>query len=375
MKTSIQAKSLVLGCLLLAFVTGCAVGEAPVTEPTASAEPTEIPTPIPTEIPSPTPLMIQMPVKLTWNKLADLATPRVGHTASVVDGKIYVIGGLGTLTRVDMYDPATDSWTAKADMPTGRQWLSSSVVDGKIYAIGGASGPEYLSPSLVTVEMYDPATDTWTKKADMPTARCSMPTVVMDGKIYAMGGGDYGVGLFKDVDVYDPVTDAWTPHTEMLLSTGYSAVLLDGKIYATDGRYHQIYDPATDSWSEVRGIPYGTMWPTLCPFGNMFFAFGGLSAKAGKFSPIAEINVYDPASDLWERLPADMPFEGWLMSASEVDGKIYLIGGLDQDDTLFIYPKEFASTSPPDVRYLGGDDRIIIPRRATKIHGLLCVAR
>ncbi len=107
----------------------------------------------------------------------------------------------------------------------------------------------------------------------------------------------------------------------------------------------------------------------------MFFAFGGLSAKAGKFPPIAEINVYDPASDLWERLPADMPFEGWLMSASEVDGKIYLIGGLDQDDTLFIYPKESASTSPPDVRYLGGDDRIIIPRRATKIHGLLCVAR
>ena len=347
MKTRVQFKWFLFCVVVLVLVTGCAVAEAPAIEPTASAEPTIIPSPTPTEIPSPTPFVIQMPVKLAWNKLADLPTPRLGHTASVVDGKIYVIGGLGTLTRVDMYDPETDSWTAKADMPTGRQWLSSSVVDGKIYAIGGATGPEYLSPSLATVEMYDPATDTWTKKADMPTTRCSMPTVVIDGKIYAMGGGDYGVGLFKDVDVYDPATDTWTPHTEMLLNTGYSAVLLDGKIHATDGRYHQIYDPGTDMWSEVRGIPYGTMWPTLCPLGNVLFAFGGLSAQAGKFPPIAEMNIYDPATDLWERLPDDMPFEGWLMSASEVDGKIYLIGGLDQEDTLYIYPRESQPPPPP----------------------------
>jgi N-acetylneuraminic acid mutarotase len=347
MKTSIQAKLLVLGCLLLAFVTGCAVSEAPVTEPTASAEPTAIPTVIPTEIPSPTPLMIQMPVKLTWNKLADLLTPRVGHTASVVDGKIYVIGGFGTLTRVDMYDPETDSWTVKADMPTGRQWLSSSVVDGKIYAIGGATGAEYLSPSVATVEMYDPATDIWTKKAEMSTARGGLATVVVDGKIFAMGGGDYEQGSFKKVEVYDPATDTWTPHTEMLMFNGDDAVLLDGKIYATDGRYLQIYDPEIDSWSKVKGIPYGTMWPTLCPLGNVLFAFGGEYLKAGKFSTIAEINVYNPATDLWERLPEDMPIEGWLMSASEVDGKIYLIGGLDQDDILYIYPRESQAPPPP----------------------------
>ena len=30
-----------------------------------------------------------------------------------------------------------DTWTRKADMPTARMLLSTSVVDGKIYAIGG----------------------------------------------------------------------------------------------------------------------------------------------------------------------------------------------------------------------------------------------
>ncbi len=50
-------------------------------------------------------------------------------------------------------------WTTKADMPTPRSWFSTSVVDGKIYAIGGWNGG-----NTPTLEEYDPATDTWTKK-------------------------------------------------------------------------------------------------------------------------------------------------------------------------------------------------------------------
>ena len=64
---------------------------------------------------------------------------------------------------------AQGPWTQKeADMPTGRWELSTCVVDGKIYAIGGA-GPVYQA--LGTVEVYDPATDSWdTTKTRMPTA-------------------------------------------------------------------------------------------------------------------------------------------------------------------------------------------------------------
>lgn len=42
-------------------------------------------------------------------------------------------------------------WTKRADMPTARNWLSTSVVNGKIYAIGGRAGQTILS----TVEVYD----------------------------------------------------------------------------------------------------------------------------------------------------------------------------------------------------------------------------
>ena len=123
----------------------------------------------------------------TWTQKADMPTARWRLSTSLVDGKIYAIGGVGGSNKVEEYDPATDTWTEKADMPTGRVMLSSSVVDGKIYAIGGAT---YWPGGtvLATVEEYDPATDTWTQKADMPTARDALATSAVNGKIYAIGG-------------------------------------------------------------------------------------------------------------------------------------------------------------------------------------------
>jgi N-acetylneuraminic acid mutarotase len=86
---------------------------------------------------------------------------REGNSTSVVDGIIYVVGGttgvpnVGT-TRVDAYDPVTDTWTQKADMPTGRHTLASSALDGKVYVIGGATAQGAGSRAFSTVEEYTP---------------------------------------------------------------------------------------------------------------------------------------------------------------------------------------------------------------------------
>ncbi len=115
---------------------------------------------------------------------------RFGLSTSVVDGKIYAIGGWRrppdrVTSDVEEYDPATDTRTKKAPMPTARQNFSSaSVVNGIIYVIGGGNAGTVFS----TVEAYNPATDTWTEKTDMPTARGALATSAVNGKIYAIGG-------------------------------------------------------------------------------------------------------------------------------------------------------------------------------------------
>jgi hypothetical protein len=121
-----------------------------------------------------------------------MPTARACLSTSAVNGKIYAIGGTLSnpwyrgISTVEEYNPATNTWTKKADMPTGRTNFSTSAVNGKIYAIGGLT--EGLGNDLSPVEEYDPVTDTWTMKADMPTARSGLATSTVNGKVYAIGG-------------------------------------------------------------------------------------------------------------------------------------------------------------------------------------------
>jgi len=60
---------------------------------------------------------------------------------------------------MEVYDPLTDTWEAATSMLTGKCGLGTSVVDGKIYAMGGYTGASWLSSMCMTVEEYDPSQD------------------------------------------------------------------------------------------------------------------------------------------------------------------------------------------------------------------------
>jgi len=269
----------------------------------------------------------------TWTQKADMPTARWLHSASVVDGKVYAIGGAGSepateaVWPVEVYDPITDTWTQKADIPTGRALLSTSVVDGKIYTIGGIGGTS-------TVEVYDPATDTWTRKADLPTPRGALSTSVVDGKIYAIGGMtsiDNQVGL-STVEMYDPATDTWTrkanlPTPRYALSTS----VVDGQIYAIGGasqepgvRTLEAYDPATDTWTIKADMHTARRNFSTCVVAGRIYAIGGWDRSF--HYPYAIVEQYDPVTDTWT-MKADLPEPRACFSTSVVNGRIYLIGG------------------------------------------------
>ena len=239
----------------------------------------------------------------TWERLTDMPTVRSGAKAAVVNGKIYVLAGrvgkdrqavnLKTLKVVEMYDPETDTWVRKQDMSRRRAAYGIGVVAGKIYAIGGTVDIQPEEPWRVDlVEVYDPATDTWAKRADMPTRRRAVKAAVIRDTLYAIGGDGWppaGAGgpFLATIEVYEPRINRWTKRPDMPNPrTVFFSVVIDEKIYLIG-----------DFTAEVQPVP---------------------------------IEVYEPFTERWRVIPAspsvELPF-----GVAAVNGKIYVFGGYTED--------------------------------------------
>ncbi len=272
--------------------------------------------------------------KGSWTRKADMPTARFGLTSSVVNGKIYAIGG-ATAPRIDLrtveeYDPVTDSWKRKADIPTTRCWHSSSVVNGKIYVIGG-----YVGAVSAIVEQYDPVTDTWTRKADMSIGRAFHVSSVVNGKIYVIGGLDRSEITTPTVEEYDPSTDTWVRKADMLTArASTSCSTIDGIIYVIGGSRSlgglllstvEAYSPATDTWTSKMDMLRARGFFASSVLNGKIYAIGGTSDpyNSGTFS---SMEAYNPAMDTWMKMD-DMPTPRKALATSVVNGKIYAIGG------------------------------------------------
>jgi len=300
------------------------------------------------------------PATLQWTRKADMPTARTGFATSVVNGKVFVIGGNIQLKRgefgdlsastVEMYDPETDTWEQKANMPTARSGVSVSVVDRKIYAIGGSKlktiqmpgGFSSESEELATVEMYDPITDTWTQKADMPTPKKTM-TCVVNGKIYAIGGWltTNEEPHLETVEVYDPGTDTWAKAENMNCARCSAAIsVVNGEIYAIGGLGSspvqdpsdfylsnvEVFNPKTNQWQERTEMSAPKALHTASVIDGKIYVIGGYFSKDGEFKKLSTIEIYDPTTDHWTQ-KSDLPIGKWGHKTEVIDGQIYIFGG------------------------------------------------
>ena len=275
-----------------------------------------------------------------------MPTQRVGFATSVLNEKIYLIGGTiwdgrprngRVLRTVEEYDPAKNQWRRRADMRIGRSDLASGLVNGKIYAIGGSIQVGWRRKH---VEQFDPVTDTWETKSDLLEPRSTRSAHVVDGKIYVFGGAHDG-----SAEAYDPATDSWEKKAPVpKRNWGFATSVADGKIYAIGGgkfnpeKYLdsvEVYDPATDTWEKRADMPTARCCLSAHTVNGIIYAIGG-STRRG----LQTVEAYDPATDTWEQMP-DMPEPRGGISAV-VGEKIYVFSdGWDFKRTVLIYTPPF----------------------------------
>ena len=259
---------------------------------------------------------VSVPDQVTFAPGTRIGVTRSGRTATLLNnGRVLVVGGSEnspafprTLVSAsaELYDPATDIWSSTGSMSVARYDHAAILLnDGRVLVVGGRGDPMTLPSSgyLVSTELYDPMTGTWSSTGSMTDGRYDhIATLLNNGKVLVTGGISTGSGA----ELYDPTTRTWSIIGSMSASHYYhtATLLNNGKVLVAGGdsgfggfpARAELYDPTSSISSSTGSMLAGRYYhtATLLNNGKVLVAGGGNNS-----SYLASAELYDPASSTW----------------------------------------------------------------------------
>lgn len=215
------------------------------------------------------------------------------------------------LTTVEIYHPETDSWAQGPDLVMPHDYPAVAVLDNTIYILGGhhpdaTQGGPKTDPGFDFCERLDiTGKGQWEAIAPLPTPRFALSAVATGGKILAMGGVAFrpeGFNNFTTIELYDPATNSWTQEEQFALpwvAAGLGSAMLGERIYVfggySDDSIHDrtaYYSPADRKWHAAATLPapVAAMGVTICD--GSIYSVGGW-ANDGR-TPITDVYCYTP---------------------------------------------------------------------------------
>lgn len=283
---------------------------------------------------------------------------RSGASAFTVNHLAFVTGGscnsLGVyLKDVWRYNDTTNTWAARSDFPgVARRFAVAASSDGYNRGYFG-TGFTLSKDGQSTVTLgdfweYDPGTDKWTGKPNIPQGRgeaaafAIQPAGAAGTCIYVTGGALIAgqMPFFKDLWKFDPATASWTQGAELPgagrqglvaftannrgyvgLGTGVSGSVLDD-LYMFDGNLNG----GRGAWSAVHSLSAGGRFASSAfVIGNSAFIVGGNTGGG----MVSETWQYNADNDAWsEKQNADIGVRNGASSFA-TGGYGYVVGGFD----------------------------------------------
>jgi N-acetylneuraminic acid mutarotase len=270
-----------------------------------------------------------------WGERSRSAEFRSEAATAVVNGKLYLMGGLArgqeSHTLTQEFDLATNMWRERAPMPGPLSHPAAVTLNGKIYVVGGFLAQVHAGAQNAAYE-YDPAADRWRTLAQMKGPRGSVALVVANGRIHAIGGRNPDRKTLTIHEIYDPAANRWTEAAPLPQPRDHLFVAFaDGKIHVIGGRVdtpvdnvarHDIYDVASDTWTSGPPLPTPRSGGAAVVLKGVIVVAGG---ECNNLAPFDTVEGFDLKTGRWRTL-APMPVGKHGINAA-TDGQTMYIGG------------------------------------------------
>ncbi len=311
---------------------------------------------------------------IVWKVGPHLPSPVTDNAVAALDTDlgpaVFSFGGMGPSKQWDgvtdvvyRWQLAADGWTDAAPVPGGgRLGATAQVVRGKVYLLGGFRVEEDGSKHSVSrVDIYDPGTDSWSRGPDMPVAVHDAVGGVWRDSLIVLVSGWHDSGDVDDVQWYDPSAARWFSGTpiDMDPAFGTAGAVVGDRVVYTDGirvrpdsRGFMIDtaswigkvdpdDPTSIAWRRLPDHPgpavyraaSGTLGGLALFVGGTDrpYDFDGIGFDGRPAEPLRQALSYSPASKAWRHLPAPPIATMDHRTLGVVGGTVYLVGGMETD--------------------------------------------
>ncbi len=208
---------------------------------------------------------------------------------------------LQSQSSVAVYDPASQAWSDLPSLPEARSSLDAAVLGNKVYVFGGwnlrgDSDESQWHSTAWSLDLSD-ASAKWQPLASPTFQRRAISVAALDGKLFVIGGMQADGGPTTKVDVYDPASDSWTvghpiPGSGMS-GFGSSAFATGGHLYVStmDGFVHGLADDQK-LWTTIAKADPARFFHRMLPTDDShLLMIGGANMEIGKFVQIDRISL------------------------------------------------------------------------------------
>jgi len=227
------------------------------------------------------------------------------------------------------YIPASKTWFDLSRLPSFNEVRTVTVCEGRLHAIG-------WEDDRLTIEKFDPKKNIW---SEVLSTFSSLPLAAVTV--------EDSICLFKEssVTLYKPMDNSWQDMAPMRSSRrGLCALSLNGLIYAIGGHDGQQglnsverYDPSNDQWENVASMDETRCFASATVMDNKILVVGG---TGDFFLPLQNCELYDPTTDVWSLLRAELCVPRSNAAIGKAKKKIFVFGGIYSNGIVEFYDKD-----------------------------------